>query len=92
MNSVHRKGRQADRNVFRALGAGCAVADQGIFRSDTKGARWIRVSDDGHNFGGPAAAATFVGDPRVFGRIYMGMNARDHLRRYRARGTVIPRT
>jgi hypothetical protein len=49
---------------------------QGIFRSDTKGARWIRVSDDGHNFGGPAAAATFVGDPRVFGRIYMGMNGR----------------
>jgi hypothetical protein len=49
---------------------------QGIFRSDTKGTRWIRVSDDAHNYGGPAAAPTFVGDPRVYGRIYMGMNGR----------------
>jgi hypothetical protein len=49
---------------------------QGIFRSDTKGARWTRVSDDTHNYGGPGAASAFVGDPRVFGRIYMGMNGR----------------
>jgi oligoxyloglucan reducing-end-specific cellobiohydrolase len=49
---------------------------QGIFRSDTKGARWIRVSDDAHNYGGPGAASALVGDPRVFGRIYMGMNGR----------------
>ena len=49
---------------------------QGIFRSDTKGARWTRVSDDAHNYGGPGAASAFVGDPRVFGRIYMGMNGR----------------
>jgi oligoxyloglucan reducing-end-specific cellobiohydrolase len=49
---------------------------QGVFRSDTKGARWIRVSDDAHNYGGPAAPPTFVGDPRVWGRIYMGMNGR----------------
>ena len=49
---------------------------QGIFRSDTKGARWIRVTDDAHNYGGPGAASAFVGDPRVFGRIYMGMNGR----------------
>jgi len=49
---------------------------QGIFRSDTKGARWSRVSDDAHNYGGPGAATAFVGDPRVFGRIYMGMNGR----------------
>ena len=49
---------------------------QGIFRSDTKGARWTRVTDDAHNYGGPGAASAFVGDPRVFGRIYMGMNGR----------------
>src|ERR1035437_34655 len=48
----------------------------GIFRSDTKGASWIRVSDDAHNYGGPDSAPTSVGDPRVYGRIYMGMNGR----------------
>jgi oligoxyloglucan reducing-end-specific cellobiohydrolase len=49
---------------------------QGIFRSDTKGSSWIRISDDLHNYGGPDSAPTFVGDPRVYGRIYMGMNGR----------------
>ena len=49
---------------------------QGIFRSDTQGASWIRISDDAHNCGGPDAASAFVGDPRVYGRIYMGMNGR----------------
>ena len=49
---------------------------QGIFRSDTQGTSWIRVSDDLHNYGGPDSAPTFVGDPRVYGRIYMGMNGR----------------
>jgi hypothetical protein len=34
------------------------------------------VSDDAHNFGGPDDPYTFVGDPRVYGRIYMGMNGR----------------
>ena len=49
---------------------------QGIFRSDTQGTSWIRVSDDLHNYGGPETQPTFVGDPRVYGRIYMGMNGR----------------
>jgi oligoxyloglucan reducing-end-specific cellobiohydrolase len=49
---------------------------QGIFRSTNKGASWVRVSDDAHNFGGPENAQTFVADPRIYGRIYMGMNGR----------------
>ena len=49
---------------------------QGMFRSDTQGASWIRISDDMHNYGGPDSAPTFVGDPQVYGRIYMGMNGR----------------
>jgi hypothetical protein len=49
---------------------------QGIFRSSDLGTNWIRVTDDAHNYGGPDNAATFVGDPRVPGRIYMGMNGR----------------
>jgi len=49
---------------------------QGIFRSTNKGASWIRISDDAHNYGGPENAQTFVADPRIYGRIYMGMNGR----------------
>jgi oligoxyloglucan reducing-end-specific cellobiohydrolase len=49
---------------------------QGIFRSTNKGASWVRVSDDAHNYGGPENAQTFVADPRIYGRIYMGMNGR----------------
>ena len=49
---------------------------QGIFRSTDKGATWSRVSDDAHNYGGPDNPQTFVADPRVFGRIYMGTNGR----------------
>jgi hypothetical protein len=37
---------------------------------------WIRISDDQHNYGGPENAQTFVADPRIYGRIYMGMNGR----------------
>jgi hypothetical protein len=49
---------------------------QGIFRSTNKGVSWIRISDDQHNYGGPENAQTFVADPRIYGRIYMGMNGR----------------
>jgi photosystem II stability/assembly factor-like uncharacterized protein len=49
---------------------------QGIFRSTDKGATWLRASDDAHNYGGPDDPQTFVADPRVFGRIYMGTNGR----------------
>jgi len=40
----------------------------GMFRSTNKGASWIRVNDDAHQFGG----TNFIfGDMNVFGRVYM---------------------
>ncbi|MGM0884722.1 MAG: DUF4959 domain-containing protein [Bacillota bacterium] len=44
----------------------------GIYRSDDEAATWIRVNDDEHQFG--AANRTITGDPRVYGRVYVGTN------------------
>jgi xyloglucan-specific exo-beta-1,4-glucanase len=44
----------------------------GIFRSDDEGSTWIRINDDQHQFA--SANRTITGDPRIFGRVYMGTN------------------
>jgi hypothetical protein len=46
---------------------------QAVFRSLDRGASWTRVNDDEHQWGTPAVV---VGDPRVFGRVYVGTNGR----------------
>jgi xyloglucan-specific exo-beta-1,4-glucanase len=45
----------------------------GIFRSDDQGASFTRIDDDRHRFG---TATVIVGDPRVYGRVYIGTNGR----------------
>jgi xyloglucan-specific exo-beta-1,4-glucanase len=47
---------------------------RGIFRSDNAGAGWVRINDDQHQYGSTDAAIT--GDPRVYGRVYIGANGR----------------
>ena len=47
---------------------------QGIFRSDDTGATWTRINDDKHQWGNIGAAIT--GDPRTYGRVYVGTNGR----------------
>lgn len=44
----------------------------GIYRSDDEAATWIRINDDEHQFG--SANRTITGDPRVYGRVYIGTN------------------
>jgi xyloglucan-specific exo-beta-1,4-glucanase len=46
----------------------------GVFRSDDTGATWVRINDDQHQFGNAGDAIT--GDPRIYGRVYLGTNGR----------------
>lgn len=46
----------------------------GFFRSDDEGATWVRINDDQHGYGAVDSAIT--GDPRVYGRVYIGTNGR----------------
>ncbi|PRX96094.1 cellulose binding domain-containing protein [Allonocardiopsis opalescens] len=47
---------------------------RGIFRSDDAGASWVRINDDDNQWAWTGAAIT--GDPRVYGRVYVGTNGR----------------
>jgi photosystem II stability/assembly factor-like uncharacterized protein len=45
-----------------------------IWRSDDAATSWVRVNDDQHQFG--TRFRCLAGDPRVFGRIYVGTDGR----------------
>jgi hypothetical protein len=46
----------------------------GVYRSDDTGATWVRINDNTHQYGNMGEALT--GDPRVWGRVYLGTNGR----------------
>ncbi|MGC4092649.1 MAG: hypothetical protein QM756_33170 [Polyangiaceae bacterium] len=46
---------------------------KGVFRSTDEGSHWVRVSDDNHQYGN---VNVLEGDPRVFGRVYLGPSGR----------------
>jgi photosystem II stability/assembly factor-like uncharacterized protein len=48
---------------------------RGIFRSTDAGQTWVRINDDQHQWG-RAGETAITGDPRIFGRVYIGTNGR----------------
>jgi hypothetical protein len=57
----------------------------GVFRSDNAGTSWVRINDDQHQYGN--AGDAIAGDPRVYGRVYLGTNGRGVLYADRLGGT-----
>ena len=45
----------------------------GFFRSDDAGSTWQRINDDRHQFG---FTGQITGDPRTYGRVYVGTGGR----------------
>jgi hypothetical protein len=58
----------------------------GVFRSDNAGAAWVRINDDAHQYGN--AGDALAGDPRVYGRVYLGTNGRGILYADRTGGST----
>jgi hypothetical protein len=52
---------------------GTVTGVSGVFRSDDVGKTWVRIDDDAHRFG---TRNVLTGDPRVYGRVYLGTNGR----------------
>jgi len=67
-------GKPAPWSKFPALYLSGQVNNVlGIFRSTDAGATWVRINDDHHQWG---AVFPLTGDPRIFGRVYIGTNGR----------------
>lgn len=67
-------GKAAADNAYPSLFLiGVANGVSAIHRSIDGGATWTRINDDAHQYGAPSVIA---GDPRVFGRVYIGTNGR----------------
>jgi hypothetical protein len=45
----------------------------GIFRSDDEAMTWVRINDDAHQWG---LVLQVAGDPRIYGRVYVGTHGR----------------
>lgn len=67
-------GKPAEGKDYPAVYIIAAVNEvQGIFRSDDGGENWVRINDDQHRY---ATAGFITGDPKKYGRVYVGTHGR----------------
>jgi photosystem II stability/assembly factor-like uncharacterized protein len=52
---------------------GSALRTEGVFRSNDQGIHWVRIDDSEHQFG---RKNSVIGDPRIYGRIYVATGGR----------------
>ncbi|GAA4877211.1 RICIN domain-containing protein [Kitasatospora terrestris] len=70
-------GKAAPGASYQALYLIGTVKDvTGVFRSVDKGATWLRINDDAHQWGAIGSIGIITGDPDVYGRVYIGTNGR----------------
>ncbi|HCT79697.1 MAG TPA: xyloglucanase [Micromonosporaceae bacterium] len=68
-------GKAAPGSTYMALYAVATVDGvEGVYRSNNAGGSWVRINDNQHQWGNMGEAIT--GDPRVYGRVYLGTNGR----------------
>jgi photosystem II stability/assembly factor-like uncharacterized protein len=64
----------AGRDEPALFAIGTRQAARAVWRSDDSGISWIRVNDEQHEWGRRFRCIT--GDPRIFGRVYIGTDGR----------------
>ncbi|WP_020139239.1 RICIN domain-containing protein [Streptomyces sp. 351MFTsu5.1] len=70
-------GKAAPGTSYQALYLLGTVKDvTGVFRSTDKGATWLRINDDAHQWGAIVSIGIITGDPDTYGRVYIGTNGR----------------
>ncbi len=67
-------GKSAPGEDYPALYSIAQIdGERGFFRSDNGGTSWVRINNDEHQY---ARVTTITGDPRIYGRVYVGTNGR----------------
>ncbi|MGA2672806.1 MAG: xyloglucanase [Terracidiphilus sp.] len=67
-------GKAAPRHSYPALYlVGTIHGQRGIFRSTDEARTWVRINDEKHQWG---LVLQISGDPRIYGRVYVGTHGR----------------
>jgi hypothetical protein len=62
---------ESDYSVLYLVGVNRGV--RGVYRSNDTGRTWVRINDDQHQWG---LVLQITGDPRIYGRVYVGTHGR----------------